>query len=127
MGKELIIYGTGHSNVPVVDLIENLRKYKISLLVDVRTLPRSRFSPQFNRDSLCSSLSQSGIDYLWFGDRLGGLGENRDYEGAIEWLAKLAKIKKVCVMCSEKDYLKCHRHTMIEPSLKEFNVSIVQI
>ena len=50
------------------------------------------------------------------------------YEEAINELTELAKSgKRVCVMCSEKDYKKCHRFTMLTPSFEERGLLLVHI
>jgi len=59
-----IIYSAGHSNRPFSAFLGMLRKYEIELLVDVRSLPRSRYNPHFNKDSFESSLKETGIGYL---------------------------------------------------------------
>jgi uncharacterized protein (DUF488 family) len=44
----------------------------VKLVVDVRTVPRSRTNPQFNRDILPGSLAAHGVAYEHFA-ALGGL------------------------------------------------------
>lgn len=92
------------------------------LLVDVRSRPRSRF-PWFNRARLEATL---GERYLWM-PALGGLDDSiaeEEFQSAIEELVKLAKVKRVVIMCSEKDFKSCHRYTTLEPEirLRGFNV-----
>ena len=87
------------------------------MLIDIRTYPRSRFQPQYNQKALADSLSAVGVLYVFKGNNLGGKGENVDYEKTIDELVEMVQSgKNVCVMCSEGDYKKCHRHEMLEPS-----------
>jgi uncharacterized protein (DUF488 family) len=51
----------GHSTRPLTEFVELLRESEIQLVVDVRTVPRSRTNPQFNRDVLPLSLSEFAI------------------------------------------------------------------
>ena len=54
----------GHSTRSIADFVELLREADIQLVVDVRTVPRSRTNPQFNRDVLPITLSEFAIDYV---------------------------------------------------------------
>src|SRR5271154_4428850 len=68
----------GHSTRPIEQLVSLLAEAEVMLIVDVRTVPRSRFNPQFNRDVLPASLAARGIAYEHLA-ALGGLrGTQRD-------------------------------------------------
>jgi uncharacterized protein (DUF488 family) len=58
-----VIFTVGHSTRTVADLVALLREAEVSLLVDVRSFPRSRTTPQFNGDTLPGSLAAAGIGY----------------------------------------------------------------
>lgn len=123
----MIIYTIGHSNRSLNEFVTRLKDYDIERLVDVRTRPYSRYCPWFNKNSLSEQLASYGIVYDFKGERLGGLGENTDYYGAIGELAELAKTERIAIMCSESDFKKCHRHTMIEPDLMKRDVKVEHI
>ena len=124
----IYIWSIGHSNKSMNTFIDELKENKIEVLVDVRTTPLSRFCPHFNKNALQRTLSDETIKYLWRGRNLGGKGINVDYNKAIEELSFLArKGRRVCVMCSEKDYEKCHRHTILAPSFEERGVLMLNI
>lgn len=53
----------GHSTRTLPEFIALLRAHSVDLLIDVRTVPRSRHNPQFNRDTLPAALAQAGIGY----------------------------------------------------------------
>lgn len=112
------IFGIGHSNVPREKLLERLQAYGINRVVDVRTKPYSRFSPQYNRNTLEAYLAANGIVYDYRGLNLGGLGENIDYQQTLEEIVALADHENITLMCSEKDYHKCHRYTMLAPDIE---------
>ena len=123
----MIIYTIGHSNRSLNEFVNRLQEYDIERLVDVRTRPYSRFCPWFNKNSLSEQLASYGIVYDFKGERLGGLGENKDYDGAIAELVELAKAERIAIMCSEADFKKCHRHTMIKPDLIKRDVEVEHI
>src|SRR5690606_29624483 len=60
---DFCIYTIGHSTRPIEEFIALLTAHGVQRLVDVRTVPRSRHNPQFNRDSLPDSLATQGIHY----------------------------------------------------------------
>lgn len=70
----LTLYTVGHSTRSVPELVELLREAGVKLLVDVRTVPRSRTNPQFNTEALAAELPRDhGVAYEWLGRGLGGL------------------------------------------------------
>src|SRR5215469_15829366 len=72
------IFTIGHSTRPIPDFVELLRQVSVDLLVDVRSVPRSRANPQFNADTLPHSLAAAGIAYRHLA-ALGGLrGRRKD-------------------------------------------------
>lgn len=128
MKSNIYIFTIGHSNVPLIIFLKKLKEHQIQVLVDVRTTPLSRFCPHFNKNALHKALDRETIKYLWRGQNLGGKQANVFYEEAIEELVDLAKQgKKVCVMCSEKDYKKCHRYTVLTPSFEGRGLLVVHI
>ena len=62
----------GHSTHSIEDFVKILEAHGVKKVVDVRTIPRSRHNPQFNKDSLPDALGQAGIDYVHM-EGLGGL------------------------------------------------------
>jgi uncharacterized protein (DUF488 family) len=125
------IFTVGHSTRSAEDFIALLKAHRVDLLVDVRTVPRSRHNPQFNRDALPETLRPEGIDYLHL-DELGGLRKARkdstntgwrnlsfrgyadymetpEFEQGILRLTELAETKRLVVMCAEAVPWRCHR------------------
>lgn len=118
----------GHSNKTIDVFLDTLQKHGVEMLVDIRTIPRSRFSPHFNEKALGSSLAKRAIKYLNRGQNLGGRGENVYYEEAIEELVELARQGvRVCVMCSEADFRECHRYSTLTPSFHQRDIEVIHI
>ena len=128
----------GHSTRTQKELIDLLRAHAVSLLVDIRTIPRSRHNPQFNRDRLSRALRRVGIGYRHMAG-LGGLRHakvdsvntgwrNESFRGyadfmqtkesptALRTLIALAKSKRVALMCAEAVPWRCHR-TLLSDAL----------
>jgi uncharacterized protein (DUF488 family) len=66
------IYTIGHSTRTIVEFMALLQQAAVDLLVDVRSIPRSRTNPQFNADALPEALIEAGIAYRHL-PALGGL------------------------------------------------------
>lgn len=121
----------GHSTRTLDELIALLKAHAVTLVVDVRTIPRSRHNPQFNEDSLPDSLKKIGIGYVHM-PGLGGLRHAKrdslntgwrnasfrgyadymqtpEFEKQIEELIQLAKEHRIALMCAEAVPWRCHR------------------
>jgi uncharacterized protein (DUF488 family) len=127
-----LLYTIGHSTRPLDELVEALHAHSIQTLVDIRAFPMSRRLPQFNRESLESSLPAAGIRYAWM-KGLGGyrkkireesphIGLRNDsfrnyadymltaeFESAMAELVALAEASGTAYMCAERVYFRCHR------------------
>ncbi len=138
----------GHSTRPIVEFIDILRSHRVELLGDVRTVPKSRYNPQFNRESLPAPLAETGIAYRHI-PALGGLRHPRkdspntgwrnesfrgyadymqtpEFERGLEELLALAADKKVAIMCAEAVPWRCHR-SMIADALTVRGVEVRHI
>lgn len=125
------VYTLGHSTHTLDELRALLQAFGISVLADIRTLPRSRRNPQFNRDTLPVALRRWGIHYVHL-PRLGGLRRARkdsantawrnesfrgfadymltaDFEAGLEELHALLGQGRVALMCAEAVPWRCHR------------------
>lgn len=139
------IYTIGHSNGRVADFIALLRQQDIAVIVDVRSMPYSQYTPQFNTENLRAELDRAGVAYRIAGEYLGGrpkdptcykhgevpdghadylklvdyaaVAERDWYRTGIDRLIALAHEQRVAVMCSEEDPAQCHRHHLIAQTL----------
>ena len=117
----------GHSNRSIGELISKVQENTVSVLVDVRTQPYSRYCPHFNKNALQRALEAGNIQYLWKGQNLGGMDVNLDYDKTINEVVQMAETTTVCILCTEKDYTACHRHLLLEPSLKKAGAKVKHI
>ena len=126
-----LIWTVGHSTRPVAALIEMLQAHGITRIIDVRTIPKSRYNPQYNGESLERSLRDAGIGYQHM-KALGGLRHPRkdspnmgwrnesfrgyadymqtsEFESALNALAIAAAHEPLAIMCAEAVPWRCHR------------------
>ncbi|OQP61729.1 hypothetical protein A3860_31180 [Niastella vici] len=139
------LYTIGHGNRKAEDFLALLKEYGIEYLVDVRSVPFSRFHPQFNRNALESFLAQHGIRYVFMSDELGGrpkdvscyikgkvdydiLKTKEFFKSGIERLkTAYNKDLNLAIMCSERNPCECHRSKLIAPVLTAGNIIVKHI
>ncbi len=120
----------GHSTLSIDIFLQALKENGVELLIDVRTIPKSRHNPQFGGEALAASLEANGIRYRWMWE-LGGLRparkdsmnmgwRNTSFRGYADYMqtetfqAALAELMKLddgtaAIMCSEAVPWRCHR------------------
>lgn len=129
----------GHSTRSVAEFGELLHHAAVRLVVDVRTIPRSRTNPQFNRDTLPDSLSRYQVGYEHVAE-LGGLrGRQRsvgaspntfwrndsfrnyadytltpEFRTGFDRLMALGAERRVAIMCAEAVWWRCHRRIIAD-------------
>jgi len=117
-----IIFNIGYEKHTIQTLIKRLRRYKISVLVDLRSRPYSR-NPDFIKQRLQQELANYGIKYLWRGKGLGGFGVSRKkWRESLKEIAELAQKEKVCLMCMEANINQCHRKELAEMLVEEYEM-----
>ncbi|HVT01605.1 MAG TPA: DUF488 domain-containing protein [Patescibacteria group bacterium] len=130
------VYTIGHTTRSTEDFINVLKAYDIEIVVDVRTVPKSRHNPQFEGMTLERSLEEVGISYIHIPE-LGGLRnpkkdsqnmewrntsfrgyadymETDEFNRGIEMLKKIAENHKVVIMCAEAVPWRCHRNLIAD-------------
>ncbi|MGI0131578.1 MAG: DUF488 family protein [Thermoplasmata archaeon] len=138
----------GHSTRTLDELIDVVRPAYVTELVDVRTVPRSRHNPQYNRDTLPDALAARGVGYLPLPE-LGGLRRPRpdspnggwrnasfrgfaDYMATEEFSQGLAHLlsearhRTVAIMCAEAVPWRCHR-SLIADALVVRGVEVIHL
>ncbi|WP_341216578.1 DUF488 domain-containing protein [uncultured Wocania sp.] len=139
------IYSIGHGNKKIDSFIDELIKYDIEYLFDVRSSPMSKFNHQFNRPLLQEDLKAHSITYIFAGEQLGGLPKDPtcytngkvDYskittksffQEAIKVLVEANEENmKIALMCSESNPSECHRSKLIGQELLKYNISVKHI
>ncbi len=132
-------YTIGHSTRSVSEFVDLLREANARLVVDVRTVPRSRTNPQFNRDVLPESLAGYQIGYEHIAE-LGGLRgrqrlvqpspnaywENDSFRNYADYaltdtfragltrLRDLGSVSITAIMCAEVVWWRCHRRIIAD-------------
>jgi uncharacterized protein (DUF488 family) len=129
----------GHSTRTIDEFVALLREADVRLVVDVRSVPRSRTNPQYNKDALPETLSQFQIGYEHVAE-LGGLrGHKRDVPPGVNgfWqnasfhnyadyalsenfrhgfahLREIGHATRCAIMCAEAVWWRCHRRIITD-------------
>jgi uncharacterized protein (DUF488 family) len=121
----------GHSTRAWKAFLEILRAHGIKRVIDVRSIPRSRHNPQFNRETLRTKLRAAKIGYVHL-RKLGGLRhaqrdspnmgwrntsfrgfadymQTSEFDAGLQRLIKLVGQKRSALMCAEAVPWRCHR------------------
>jgi uncharacterized protein (DUF488 family) len=133
------IFTIGHSTRTIAEFVALLRQVHVTLVVDVRSFPRSRTTPQFNGDTLPIALAEQGIRYRHL-RALGGRRHHRkgtppslnaywrvmafrnyaDYaetdgfRAGLRALCELARDGRCAIMCAEAVWWRCHRRIITD-------------
>jgi uncharacterized protein (DUF488 family) len=146
--SELTVFTIGHSTRTVDEFIGLLKTYGVALVVDVRTVPRSRHNPQFNKETLPNSLKPHGVKYIHMPD-IGGLRrpkhdsinlawKNSGFRGYADYMqtqeftdnllkiVALARENCLALMCAEALPWRCHR-SLISDALTVRRIKVQHI
>jgi len=147
IGEQLhkCVYTIGHSSHTSDEFVNLLQRRGVRAVVDVRSAPYSKYTPQFNKAELEWTLTQAGIQYRYSGQHLGGLPADKalytpsgspDYEKIAalpEFQSELAELVRVAgdddtaIMCSEGDPMVCHRERLLARVLRSWGVEVIHI
>jgi uncharacterized protein (DUF488 family) len=146
--SEITVLTIGHSTRTLEEFVQLLEVYGVTLLVDVRSVPRSRHNPQFNKEALPDTLKHYGIRYLHMPE-IGGLRhpkhnsvntawKNSGFRGYADYMqtqeftdsllriVALARESRLALMCAEALPWRCHRN-LISDALVVRHVKVKHI
>ena len=139
MTQQPPVFTIGHSTRSIPEFVEILKAGPADLVVDVRTVPKSRRNPQYNEDALGEELAPYQVGYRRIAD-LGGLrGRSHEmppevngfwqnqsfhnyadyalsdeFEAALDELLELSSDRRVAIMCAEAVWWRCHRRIIAD-------------
>jgi uncharacterized protein (DUF488 family) len=142
------IWTIGHSDRSLEIFLALLHHHGVSLVVDVRKMPRSRHNPQFNQDTFPGALADTGVGYVYM-PGLGGMRrpqpdspnmawKNTSFRGyadymltpefdqSIREMLEHARNQRAALTCAEAVPWRCHR-SLIADALVARGISVVHI
>jgi len=134
----------GHSNLAADRFLAHLREHGVTAVADVRSVPFSRRFPWFSSRTLAERLHSKGIAYIMVGDTLGGRPANPalyrdgiadyeamadipDFQGGLDRVVTEIAQHRLCLMCSEREPLDCHRCLLVSRALARRGFTIGHI
>ena len=138
------VYTIGHSNHSAEVLLRLLKQHAITAVVDVRSVPMSKYNPQFNRDTFATFLRKNEIAYVFLGEELGARPDDPGcyedgaadfkkmaarpvFEQGMQRLLKGAATHQIALLCAEKEPLDCHRTILVCRHLRRRGAAIKHI
>ena len=147
-GSAPVVLTVGHSTRSLNEFLLLLAAHSVRRLVDVRTVPRSRHNPQFNRDTLPGALEAAGIHYAheaglggfrrthsgspnmgWRNASFRGFADymqTPEFADSLAGLIAVASLERVALMCAEAVPWRCHR-SLIADALVVHGVHVEEI
>jgi uncharacterized protein (DUF488 family) len=133
------VYTIGHSTKTLDQFVDIVKGFGIEMIIDVRTVPRSRTNPQYNLDTFGQQLANVGIRHEQIA-QLGGLRkksrtvddevnsfwDNRsfhnyadyalsdEFEEGLDRLLELSRTQRCAIMCAEAVWWRCHRRIVTD-------------
>lgn len=143
-GFRRLIFSIGHSTQPYAAFRDLIVQHGVTAIADVRSVPFSRHTPQFNQSPLKAQLNSDGIAYVYLGDVLGGRpnDQNLTTDGVADYakMANSLSFEKgldrviigsssytIALMCSERDPIDCHRCLLVGRALHVRGLSVFHI
>jgi uncharacterized protein (DUF488 family) len=129
------IFTIGHSTHDIGHFIRLVQLHAVTAVADVRSVPASRYTPQFNRDALKRALRDVGVKYVFLGSELGARSDDPDCyvngqvqfdrltrtavfaEGIERLLSGMAK-ERIAVMCAEQEAPRLPSHRACRASTR---------
>lgn len=139
------VYTIGYSGFKIDDFIKTLKGNNISLVIDVRSTPYSRYYTDYNKENLSIMLEKSHIYYRNYVSEFGARQGERKYypNGYLDFemfsksesfLSGVEKLKKsmeknytFALLCSEKDPIKCHRTILVSRAFHIAGYKIIHL
>jgi uncharacterized protein (DUF488 family) len=129
----------GHSTRPIGEFVDLLINVEIQIVIDVRTVPRSRTNPQYNADALAKALSEfqigydhiatlgglrgrrpgvpAGVNAFWQNQRFHNYADyalGEDFHSGLIRLRELGHARRSAIMCAEAVWWRCHRRIIAD-------------
>lgn len=138
------LYSIGHSNQTQEEFLALILVHDVNCIVDVRSVPASKYSPQFNLENIRSFLLANNVQYLHFGEEFGArrydsIDENGQVNfemavktpafisGTLRILRGMERGYNIAFMCSEADPLECHRFALVSRYFHDTGIVVQHI
>ena len=140
------VYTIGYSGFGIDELINALQARSISLLVDVRSRPHSRYYPDYNKENLEQRLKKNHIYYRNYAKEFGARQNEKQYyadkgyldfelfaqsphflDGVNRLIDSMAKDYRFALMCAEKDPFNCHRTIMVARAFHNAGYKVIHL
>ena len=148
MKNQIPVYTIGYGSRSLEEFLEVIEHHGIEYLIDIRSIPFSKYKPEFSKPALSDHLTRHNILYVFMGDELGGRPQNttlnvneerpeyvdynkvkdtNSYLSGIDRLCRAFEQQSIVLMCSEGKPEDCHRSKLIGQTLSEMKIKVMHI
>lgn len=144
------MFTIGHSTTPIDIFLKVLKDNGITTLADIRSIPKSRFNPQFHQMNLPASLDEAGIKYGWFKDLGGRRNKTKEpkvdnfgwknasfrnfadymqedcFKSALDDFLASMDLEHTAIMCAESVPWRCHR-SLVADAMVARDINVLDI
>ncbi len=132
------IYTIGHSNYSVERLIDMLKTYNITCVIDIRGTPYSKYNIQYNKETIAKTLTEAGFTYIYMAKEFAAKRVNKisyksegysDFEKVVQeedFLTGIERVKKglamgynIALLGAMQDPIRCHRSILVGRALRD--------
>lgn len=140
------IYTIGHSNYSIEKLINMLKYYNISCVVDIRGTPYSKYNVQFDKETIRYTLTKAGFIYIYMAKELAAKRLNKksyneegysDFERVAkekDFLDGIERLKNGCnkgynivLLGAMQEPIRCHRSILVGKELRKYGFNVKHI
>ncbi len=138
--QPLTLYTIGYATKPIDVFIEQLKKYSIDVVADIRSVPYSKVFHVYHKESIAAHLRSNHIRYVYLGEELGPRSKDDAHydethqvqfdrlmtstlfhNGIDRLCSGFEKGFSIALMCAEKDPAICHRSLLVGYFLQHFS------
>ncbi|EZP73663.1 hypothetical protein BV96_01106 [Sphingomonas paucimobilis] len=141
MGK---LFTVGYSGLEMQGFVALLRANHVNVVCDVRSMPYSKYKPDFSRAPFKAGLNAAGIKYTFLGDQLGARPKDRAcyvngqatyerisksdfFKSGLDRIRTGSAMMNLAIVCSESDPIECHRAILVCRNLDDIRDRIAHI
>lgn len=135
-----VLYTIGYATKPIDEFIEQLKRYSVDVVADIRSVPYSKVFHVYHKESIAAHLKASNIQYVYLGEELGPRSKDsshydEDKQVVFDRLMQSDLFKQgvkrlhkgskkgfsIALMCAEKDPATCHRSLLVGYFLQHYS------
>lgn len=139
------LYTIGHSQHPIQKFISLLKQHNVNFVIDVRSIPYSKYASMYDRENIRNELKSANISYSFMGKYFGARQDDKslyakegylDFKKVVKWdtfkkgmdnVIRGMETNRIALMCLEKNPIDCHRALLVANAFYHKGYSVKHI